>query len=147
MLVVLAIISILLTIAIPSSEGKVDKIRIRETIKLISLYKDSVAAFYTANGVFPETNEQAGIPEPEKIIGNYLSSVAIENGGLNLMLGNKINSRLQEKILTIRPVFVPESPLSPISWICGYDSIPEGMESPSSNNTNIERQFLPIECF
>ncbi|KKK89142.1 hypothetical protein LCGC14_2736090 [marine sediment metagenome] len=146
MLVVLTIIAILLTIAIPSSDGKVDKIRIRETIKLISLYKDKIAEFYTVNGVFPESNEQAGIPEPEKIIGNYLSAVEIKKGGFHLLLGNKISSKLQGKTLTIRPVFVPESLLSPISWICGYDAIPEGMESPTSNNTDIEKQLLPLEC-
>ena len=146
MLVVIAIMSILLMISIPSTRGKVSKAYIYESIKLVKPYKDIIASYYSATASFPNNNIEAGMPAEDLIIGNYLSAVRMENGAMHLLLGNKISSYLQGKTLTIRPIFVTGSPQSPISWICGYDEIPNNMQSPAANQTDIERELLPRDC-
>lgn len=145
-MVVLAIIAILATMALPSSMGKVTKVHIQESIALVEPYKSRIVMFYKLRDDFPLDNEGAGMPEAEKIKGNYLVSVEQQRGGLHMRFGNKIHSDLQGKILTIRPIIVPESKDTPVSWVCGFDEVPETMLSPSPNYTNIERENLPIEC-
>ncbi len=146
MLVVLAIISILLLSATPSTVGKYNKIHIQESAALVSGFKTYIAQYYALNESFPTDNEQAGIPAPNLITGNYLAAVYVENGALHLELGNKAHATISGKTLTIRPVFVPESTQTPLSWVCGYDSIPDNMVSPEGNQTDVNRIDLPVNC-
>ena len=145
-LVVMGILAILMTIALPTGSKKYPKIYIRETINLIDDYKPIVEGYYKIHNSFPQENAELGIPEPEKLVGNYLSKVFLEDGVLHLVLGNKIQMDLQGKIVSLQPVYVQDSPLSPVSWICGHDSVPTGMTAAGINRTNIEKDFLPLEC-
>ena len=146
MLVVVAIIGILAAFVMPSSSGKIIKIYISEDLQLVEPYTQVIANYYSLNGTFPSDNKEAGIPEPELITGNYLDSVELKDGALHLVLGQKIGDQWKGKIVTLRPVYVPKSPGSPISWICGYDDIPEKMKSPAENKTDVERTDLPLKC-
>lgn len=144
--VVLAIIAILATLAIPSKKSPVTRTYIKQNLNLVDDYQPLVVQYFQTFQTFPETNETLGIPEPDKIIGNYLQGVQLDNGALHLILGNKISNDLQGKILTLQPIYVEDSPLSPVSWICGYDAVPDGMLAASQNLTNVEIQYLPMEC-
>lgn len=146
MLVVLGILSILLSLAIPSSAGKYSKIRIQETIKLVDNYKFNIEMYYRTTGAFPQSNAQASIPQPKDIIGNYLQATYLDQGAFHLELGNKIGSDLHGKKISIRPIFVPDIANAPISWICGYDTIPDSMQAAGENKTNISPTHLPIIC-
>ena len=146
MIVVMALMAILLTLSIPQKTGKISKAYIQQSLKLIDDYKPLVVLYYRAQGEMPESNEELGIPEPERIIGNYVTEITLEDGAFHFTFGNKIQEPLKERILTIRPIYVEDSLLSPVSWVCGYDSIPEGMTAGGENLTDIEQQYLPIIC-
>lgn len=147
MLVVLAIIGILVTMAIPRDTEKLHQPKIQESIDLATQYKSPVETYFRASGGFPEDNEAAKIPDAHLIRGNYLVSVSIEQGALQLILGNKIGQELQGKQLSLRPVYVPDAGESgAISWICGYDYVPDNMLASGQNLTNIERAYLPWGC-
>lgn len=145
-MVVLAIIAILALLAIPSTRGRVNRAYIGENLQLIKPIKQRIDDYYTAHGSFPADNDEAGLPEPPLITGNYLSSVEVTDGALQLTLGQKIGGDLKGKVLSVRPVYVPGSPGSPISWICGYDGVPDRMSAAGDNLTNIERGDLPLSC-
>lgn len=146
-LVVLAILSILAMLALPSSDGKINRVRIQETLKLVDPYKAPIEGYYRLTEEFPEDNEAAGLPLPEQIIGNFLIETKLADGAIHLRLGNKIGTALQGKVISLRPIFVPGVEAAPISWICGYDTVPDGMVVAGENLTDIERTYLPLSCF
>ncbi|RBP48866.1 pilin [Arenicella xantha] len=147
LMVVIAIIAILATLAMPSNVGRITQKRMVETIELVEPYKAYVAASYLANsGTFPADNAAAGMPDPDKIKGNYLRKLEIRDGVMHLTLGQKLPASLHDKILSIRPVYVKDEPSAPISWICGNEKVPQGMFAAGTNLTDLDVSFLPGRC-
>ena len=145
-LVVLAIVAILALMALPSGEGKINQVRLKESLKLLDNYKVQIENYYRISGEFPRENADAGLPEPEQIIGNYLQATYLTDGALHAQLGNKIHKQLKGYIVSLRPVFVPGISNAPISWICGYDSVPDGMLVAGENRTDVDAIHLPLSC-
>ena len=146
-MVVVAIIAVLATIAIPSKVGHMTQQQIVEAVELIKPYQANIEIYYrTHAGGFPSNNEEAGIPAPDKIIGSYIDRTELRDGALHIHLGRKIQSKLHHKIVSMRPVFVQDSTDSPISWVCGYDEVPDGMIAAGINFTDVKPIFLPGRC-
>jgi len=147
LMVVIAVIAILATLAIPSQMGRVTQKRIIETLDLVEPYKKHIELYYGLHsGNFPEDNEEAGLPEADKIKGNYLRKVEVRDGVMHLILGQKLPTSLHDKIISIRPVFVKDSTDSPVSWVCGLSEVPDGMKAPGRNLTDLDAQYLPGRC-
>lgn len=146
MLVVLAIIAILATIAIPNNSNRTVQLQVVESIDIAENYKANIEQIYMLTGAFPSNNDDAGLPNSDEIRGNYLAGLRVQNGVLNLEFGQKMSEQHHGKVLSIRPVFVDSEAITPISWICGSDTIPEGMLAADENSTTLEEQFLPIRC-
>ncbi len=147
MMAVLAIMAILMFMSLPSFEYKNTRLQVNESIELIKPFKESLALFYLAEHKFPRTNSEAGIPKAEFLIGNYVQSIVLENGAFHITFGNKVHVNLKNKILTIRPMVVKDSPESPISWVCGYNAVPTGMIAVGVNKTDVAHLNLPMNCF
>jgi type IV pilus assembly protein PilA len=145
-IVVLAIIAILSAIALPSAEPTVIRKQVLESLDLIEDYKKGVAGYYKASLNFPRDNVEAGIPKPEFLRGNYVDHIELERGAFHIYFGSKAYPAIKDKILTIRPIVVKGSPESPMSWICGYSVIPEGMQAASADKTNLDAKYLPLIC-
>jgi type IV pilus assembly protein PilA len=146
MLIVLAIIGIMLVLTLPSGGGKVNQARIVESINLVKRYQPKIESYYEASNEFPANNASLGIPGPLSIAGNYMKSVTLVDGALHLKLGNKMPPKLHDKIISVRPVFMPYEPDALVSWICGNDSVPENMIAAGENRTNIGNTSLPVVC-
>jgi type IV pilus assembly protein PilA len=144
---VIAIIAILASLAIPSQMGAVTQKRVIETLELVEVYKLKVAVYFSIhNGTFSTDNEAIGLPHANKIIGNYLEKMELRDGVMHLYLGQKLPLQIHHNNLSIRPVFVKDSPASPISWVCGYNEVPMGMTAAAINLTDVENIFLPGRC-
>jgi type IV pilus assembly protein PilA len=147
LVIVLAVLAILATLALPSPAGRITQQRVVETLELVEPFKKNVAQYFVSSaGEFPKTNIEAGVPEPKKIIGNWLESMEVRDGAMHLTLGQKLGPGLHGQILSVQPVFVQDSPGSPISWVCGYNKVPEGMIAAGANLTNVEMGNLPLRC-
>ena len=146
LMVVVAIVAMMVSMAIPSQMGKINQQKILESVELVEGYKEVIAKIYYTTGEFPADNEEAGLPEPRKIIGNYLKSMTLKDGAMHLKLGKKSNNNLKQKTLSIRPVYVPDSRNSPISWVCGFDEVPQGMKASGFNKTDVNKSNLPLRC-
>ena len=147
LMIVIAIMAIIAMLAIPSQTGRVTQKRLVETIELVEPYKENIAAYYRSNsGNFPEDNSAAGLPDADKIKGNYLRKLEVRDGVMHLYLGQKLPEALHDKILSIRPVFVEDEPSVGLSWVCGNNPKPDGMKSPGRNLTDVELIFLPGRC-
>ena len=146
-MIVIAIIAILATIALPSQSGAITQRRVVESLELIERYKLPIEAYYLIHsGEFPANNEEAGLPEADKIIGNYLEKLEVSDGVLHLYLGQKLPTKLHHKIVSVRPIFVKDSPNSPVSWICGDTEVPLGMTAAGTDLTDLDIGFLPGRC-
>jgi type IV pilus assembly protein PilA len=146
LMIVVAIIGILAAIALPSYQDYVVRAQVTEAITLSSELKARVLEHYRARGRFPADNADGGMPRPEQLIGNYVDRIDVENGALHARLGNRINSALAGKVLTLRPIVVTGSPLSPVSWTCGNAPAPQGMEAVGENKTSLDARVLPAAC-
>ena len=143
MMVVITIISILAAVAMPNYMVFILRAQVVESYELINDLKPYVKEYYQHQGTFPANNRAAGLPEPGKLIGNYVTSVELENGAFHLTLGNRVNQQLQGKVLTIRPAVAEGSPNSPYAWISGYAEPAPGMQAVGTNKTTVDPQNLP----
>ncbi|MFD2231458.1 pilin [Alkalimarinus sediminis] len=146
LMIVVSIIGILAAVAIPSYQTYVTRAQVSEALVIADELKTSIKDYYKFKGLFPRDNAQAGIPMPNQLIGNYVSSIELSEGAFHITMGNKVNINLKDKVLTLRPVVVAGSPASPFSWLCGYSQAVSGMTAMGDNRTDIEKAFLPAAC-
>lgn len=146
LMVVVAIIGILASVALPSYQVYVQRSEVVEALSMAGTIRENVGNYYVEKLAFPANNDTAGVPEPDKLIGNRITQVVVEQGAIHVTLGNKASKPLHGKVLTFRPAVVNGSPQSPISWLCGFDEPVEGMQAIGENKTNIEKDFLPAVC-
>ena len=76
-LVVIAIVAILATLAVPSYLDKIVRDQIGEALPLADIAKNPIAGSWAALQSFPADNAAAGLPAPDKIVNNYVSSVLV----------------------------------------------------------------------
>ncbi|MDP2227539.1 MAG: pilin [Moraxellaceae bacterium] len=146
MMVVLAIVAILATIAIPPVVSATAKEQVNESLDLLKRLAPAVELYQLQNGELPANNEEAGLPPPTKLLGNYIDRIELEDGAFHLHFGNKAVSMLKDKVISVRAIVVTGSPASPMSWVCAYSGIPEGMFSPAQNLSTVPQKFLPLRC-
>jgi type IV pilus assembly protein PilA len=146
MMVVIGIVSILALMAIPTYQDKFIRDQIAEALPLADLAKPPVALSWAVLQTFPADNAAAGLPVAEKIVNNFIGSVAIQGGAIDITFGNKANRAIFGKVLSLRPAVVEDAPIVPVTWVCGYASAPEKMTVKGENRTNIPPGYLPIRC-
>jgi len=146
LMIVVAIISILATLALPSYQDRVIKAQVGEGLVLAEVVKQAMADYYRKYGRLPKDNASAGLPAAQKIVGNFVSAVAVVDGTINITLGNRANKHAVGKVLTLRPAIVADAKIVPIAWVCGYASIPNGMAVAGKNITTLPEYHLPLDC-
>ena len=146
MMVVIGIVAILALMAIPTYQDKFIRDQIAEALPLADIAKPAVALSWAALQTFPADNAAAGLPVAEKIVNNYIRSVAVQGGAISITFGNKANNVILGKVLTLRPAVVEDAPIVPVTWVCGYATAPEKMTVKGENRTDIPPGYLPIRC-
>jgi type IV pilus assembly protein PilA len=94
----------------------------------------------------PANNAQAGLPPADRIVGNFVSGIAVVDGATHLSFGNSANRNLAGKKLTLRPAIVKDHPQVPIAWVCGQAGVPAQMQAMGENRTDLPLEFLPVDC-
>jgi type IV pilus assembly protein PilA len=93
LMIVVAIIAILAAIALPAYMSYTIRVQISEAVVLTAPAKTAVSEYRSVRGVFPTSNDLAGIPQPTSIVGNFVESVAIGSDGvISVTLGNDVNA-------------------------------------------------------
>jgi type IV pilus assembly protein PilA len=146
LMAVVAIVAILAMLAMPSYLDRIVRDQIKEALPLADIARQPIAASWALMQVFPADNAVAGLPPAEKIVANYVSALAVEDGAIHITFGNRVNRTIAGKILTLRPAVVADAPVVPVAWVCGYAEAPEKMTITGKNLTNIPQPLLPIEC-
>lgn len=146
LMVVVAIIAILAGIALPSIRGRLVRDQIVEAMKITEIAKAPVAAIWAATKTMPADNAAAGLPDADKIVGNYVSAVTVTDGAIHVTFGNKAQSVIAGKTLSLRPGVVDDTPIVPVAWVCGHASAVAKMVAKGADRTDIEPNLLPLNC-
>ncbi|MFZ6870707.1 pilin [Undibacterium sp. Di27W] len=146
MMAVIGIIAILASMAIPSYMFKIIREQLETGIKFADIAKKPVEAAWLLEHKFPADNKAAGLPEANKIVSNLISSVAVQDGVVNITFGNSANSVLKGKVISLRPAVVDDAPIVPIAWVCSTGPVPEKMTVKGLDSTNVAPANLPAYC-
>lgn len=146
MMVVVAVIAILAMVAIPSSLGRVVTEQVKAALPLADVAKQPIATIWKATKLLPKDNKEAGLPDADKIVSNFATSVAVEDGAIHMTLGNKVHPKLKGKVISFRPAVVEDAQVVPMEWVCGNAKAPDKMTVKGENKTNVPNEFLPLLC-
>ncbi|MCK5725674.1 MAG: pilin [Thiotrichaceae bacterium] len=89
LMIVVAIIGILASIAIPSYQNYVKKTYVLEGINLSTRAKTAIWDYWSVTGIFPSNNASAGLLA---IQGDAVDSVTIANNTITITYNNKVQS-------------------------------------------------------
>ncbi len=146
LMIVIAIIGIMATAAVPTFQDAVIRGQVKEGIQLADSLKLHIMAYYQQHQAFPADNAAAHLAQPEAFIGNYVTRIEIEQGALHIHLGHRVNQHVKGKILSVRPAYVTAHPTAPMSWVCGYAEPVPGMSVQGENKTTVPALYLSYAC-
>jgi type IV pilus assembly protein PilA len=146
MAMVLAVIAILTLIALPGLGNRIIRQQITSALPLADIAKAPIALSWATTQTFPADNAAAGLPPAEKIVNTYISAVAVNEGAIDITFGNSANASIKGKLLTLRPAVVTDTPIVPVTWVCGSANVPGGMTVIGEDRTNIPMNYLPLIC-
>lgn len=133
LLLVTFVIGILAAVAVPAYNDYLIRSQVAEGLRLSDPVKKNIAAYYSWHGKFPADNTTAALPLPEYLQGAYVKSIAVEQGMVKIIYGNKAHAFIAEKSLTLIPL-QPDNPLSMVSWLC------------NGKKSQLEPKYLPYSC-
>ena len=146
LMVAVAVVAILATLALPSVRGQLVRGQIVEAMKIAEIAKAPIAAAWGATHALPADNAAAGLPPADKIVGNFVTSVLVEDGAIHVTFGNKANPAIAGKTLSLRPAVVEDAAIVPIAWLCGQATAVEKMVAKGVDRTTVEANLLPLNC-
>jgi type IV pilus assembly protein PilA len=106
LMIVVAIIGILAAIAIPAYQDSTIRAQVTEAFSLASELKGPIQEYRKERGKFPVDNAAAGVPDVDKLIGNYVTRVDVHDGAINVTFGNFVNKAIEGQIVTLQPIVV-----------------------------------------
>lgn len=102
----------------PSSKDYFAAANIVEGISVAGRAKVHVAMYYEIASAFPSSNQDLGLPSPEKFIGQSLTSLRVSEGGVITLTYNS-KSGIENGVIQLTPSI---SPAMGIQWKCSTPS-------------------------
>lgn len=129
LMIVVAIVGILASIAIPAYQRYTIRAQIAEGLGLSAPFKPAVAEFHNNNGAFPPNNAAAGLAAPGDYAGKYVSSVTVNGPAVSIQFGNSANAQINGRTVTLTAI----DNVGSVGWDCSSGGV-------------ILDEFLPPAC-
>lgn len=136
LMIVVAIIGILAAIAIPAYQDYTIRAQVSEGLNLTGAAKAAVTEYFQDRGLFPDSNNRAGLSAETTITGNYVSQVLVTgSGALQVTYSSAppqaANQSINGAILQLSPI----SGAGSVEWNCS-----------GINILDTNPQWLPAAC-
>lgn len=143
LMIVVAIIGILAAVALPAYQDYTARAKVSEVVLAASACRTTITEVVQSSSALPaagawgcESSTAQGAAAPSK----YVAKVETTGAGLvKVTVGSGINSEVDGKVLTLKPLNGTEAPAAGktiTSWVCGS----------STDGTTIPQKFLPGSC-
>jgi type IV pilus assembly protein PilA len=153
LMIVVAIIGILASLAIPTYQTYTIRAQVAEGLQLAAAAKPPIASSFHDTGKAPATRVAAGLSaDRTHTSGNYVSSIDVVDGVLVIEFGHSANARIDGLTLTLTPYQTADRT---VVWRCGFSAAPTGaVELLGTGSDNpaeyleptVPAQFLPPGC-
>ncbi len=127
LMIVVAIIGILASIALPAYQDYTKRAHVSEGLSLASGAKTAVSEFYATNGHWPANNASAGLAAATSIKGTAVTQVAVTGSKVTATFNDKVENG---KVLVLKAT----DNGGDIEWTC------------KGNGTNVDGKYLPSKC-
>jgi len=158
LMIVVSIIGILASIAIPAYQDYTIRAQVSEGLVLASSLKNSVQQAFIDRGRAPVNRSEAGVvPDPRSMSGKFVAEVNIDYGRIDVTYGNQANFFITNKVVSLTPY---ETAGGGIVWRCGYATAPNDASGTAFNpigtssgtdpavyqTPTIDAKYLPANC-
>ncbi len=145
LMIVIAIISILASIAVPQYQAYTIRTQISEGLNMASETKTAIGHFYSSRGRLPDSNASVGLFQASSITGNYVTSIEVtDSGAILITFGNRVNALVSGNTLGLN---TGRNAAGNLVWICGNAPLPSGVtQTGGSVTTSLDSRYLPTNC-
>jgi len=120
LMIVVAIIGIIASIAIPLYTNYMIRSQVSEGMNLSASAKVAATEYFQNFGTFASTNNAAGLEAGANIVGTYVSQVQLVAGGaIEITFGNQVHPQIMGAILSLTPANNNGS----VTWDCTGDAL------------------------
>ena len=148
LMIVVAIIGILASLAIATYKTYTIRAQIAEGLNFASSLKTPIVDAYTVDGTAPVNRAAAGMsPNATDSRGNYVSQVDIDDGRIDVSFGGAAaHQDIVGKTVSVTPY---ETPGNVVKWRCGAAPAPGGVllqGGAAHQAPTLEVRYLPGNC-
>ncbi len=151
LVIVVAIIGILASLAIAAYQTYTVRAQVAEAVNFVASAKTPVVDAYNITGIPPTDRAAAGMtPVPTDTKGNYISQVAISNGRIDMTFGNNVHRDIFGDTLSVTPYQTADGD---VIWRCGASPVPLGTSELSGGGVTavhlaptVALRYLPAPC-
>lgn len=145
LMIVIAIVGILASLAISAYQTYIVRAQVSEGISLARGAQVPIVDAFTSDGVAPNGRVDAGLsPAPADTQGSYVSHLDILNGRIEIQYGNEAHADIQGDLLYLTPYVSG----STVVWRCGNGAAPVATLMPGAafKSTTVDPRYLPASC-
>jgi type IV pilus assembly protein PilA len=154
----ITILIVLAAILINAYQTYIVREQVREGVRLANSLKPAIISHLQNHDVMPVSRTTLGLDKnPTDTANNYVKSVDVKNGRLDITFGNRANATIADAILYIVPYQMPDGY---IIWRCGSAPLPTdagGNELPLATSSlsssplafaasNVPTRYRPDDC-
>ncbi len=128
LMVVVGILGILASIAMPVYQNYAIRAKVAEGLQLVAAAKLAVAETWSVEGQLPTSNTNAGLAAADTIKGDHVRSIAVSDLGTIVVTFSAAEPAIDGKTMS----FIPQTGIGSVKWSCV--------------DTDIQTRYLPPQC-
>jgi type IV pilus assembly protein PilA len=137
LMIVIAIIGILAAIAIPAYQDYIVRSKISEGLNMAGAAKLAVAETYDSAGLFPDDNDEAGLPGAGSITGGFVTSITVSSvgdgtGQVEILYNSSVGGNPTANGKKLQLTATPSE--GSMKWAC------------ASASNEVVNKYLPANC-
>ncbi len=127
LMIVVAIIGILASMAMPAYQTYLLRAQVSEGLNLTGPMQAAVVEYYNDFGAFPADNNDAGADPAGNYSGKYVSGISVTGAVISIQYGNDASAQLAGETVTLTAVPTSGS----LQWDCGSGGVIPELYLPS----------------